>query len=462
MARHLTTLREVAHLYRGFLFDLACLRTDGTLPRAEPIRCVRELLARGKHVAVVQGTPLRASAVSALAERSGAPRGLASWSSGEFVRNCLQSRGAEQASPGPLAELLSAEERGKPLCVFEFGPLVGRPRRWTELAARGDPPLGGLGGILRRVDGVEDAHFCYWDAPPGDIPGAFVDAALELCAERRVPLLHAARSAGAMRSVAASAPKGSAEAAAAQLERLGGRSLAVGKLEGCLAGLGWHGELDPRELLLVSPDLGDVCEAAEHGLDALLVLGSHAQGQLAGFRSAEAVARASARRLASVSQRVAEDSPDMLAAASNPFLSVFKLPSLLAEASRKNAAHRERMAELQAKAAAAAPAPADAGGSGDIQGQAHAEVTEDFEPLLRRWCDANGVGLPAATMLLDLRWDTADAPAASTSGRRKRSAPRTAMLQAGGSEDMSQDVPAAPGRQEESLDDLLAKLGKQR
>lgn len=381
----------------------------------------------------------------------------------------------------PFDELLTAERGGAPLCVFEFGPLVGRPRRWAELASRGDPPLSGLGGALRRVDGVEDAHFCYWDAPPGDVPSGFVDAALELCADRHVPLLHAARSVGAVRAVAASAPKGSAEAAAAQLERMGGRSFAVGKLEGCLAGLGWHGDVSPRECLLVSPDLGDVCEAAEHGLDSLLVLSSQAQGQLAGFRSEEALAKASARRLASVSQRVAEDSPDMLAAASNPFLSVFKLPSLLAEASRKNAAHRERMAELQAKAATSAAVPAAAHVAGEAPSQA--VVTEDFEPLLRRWCDANGVALPAATMLADLRWDIAGPPGAGVSetgsqrtggerehggsvgmaadpgaGRRRR------MLKprASGSAEPSHGAQPQVSAEAESLDDLLSKFGKQR
>lgn len=98
-----------------------------------------------------------------------------------------------------------------------------------------------------------------------------------------------------------------------------------------------------QDILLISPDIGDVIEAGEEGADVLILLGDMAQSQLHAARSHAEQEKVVERKRMSVSQRVAEDSPAMLQAATNPLLSVFQLPSLLSEAVRKNAEHRAKV-----------------------------------------------------------------------------------------------------------------------
>lgn len=96
------------------------------------------------------------------------------------------------------------------------------------------------------MDSVEQADVCYWDAGDGD-EVQWVEAVLELCAEYRVPLLQARRGAAAMRLAAPWAAKGSAEASALHLAKLGGTHLGAGKLAGLSSGLGWADDLAPQE-----------------------------------------------------------------------------------------------------------------------------------------------------------------------------------------------------------------------
>ncbi|CAE8648072.1 unnamed protein product, partial [Polarella glacialis] len=176
----------VAHLYRAVLFDAGSLHGrdafgSGSLwspCSAGAIRSAQELLGRDKLVAVVSGTALRSKALGAAARSGGLPAGVASWSSGELICRTLEGR-----TPGSdlLQPLLSLK---KPPKVFELGSLV-KPRRWSDVAKRGDPPLESLAnaGYVRRVDDVEKADVCYWDAQEGDELGQWLEAAVELCAD---------------------------------------------------------------------------------------------------------------------------------------------------------------------------------------------------------------------------------------------------------------------------------------
>jgi len=343
-------------------------------------------------------------------------------------------------------------------------PLIGPKWNYSSLPASvsgpcassnsaRSPPLAGLekAGVLQRVSAIEDADICYWDAQEGDDLDAFLEAALELCAEMKVPLLHANRSADGTRTVADSVGKGSAEAAAARLERLGGRALAAGKLDGCAQGLGWAEDLVPRDVLLVTPDLGDVAEAAKHGVDVILQLGSRAEAQLSAFRHAREQKKAAERKHASVSQRMAEDSPAMLHAASNPFFSVFKLPSLLAEASRKNAEHRARVERAQADAVVAAHArgATDAEAAAAASAASRLELQEDPSEALRRWCDAMKVPPPAALLRGPVRWDLEENEGGKALGSTRTTRRAQAGTMRGG---------AARAAEPESVDDILQQL----
>eukprot|EP00428_Durinskia_dybowskii_P001830 CAMPEP_0170282340 /NCGR_PEP_ID=MMETSP0116_2-20130129/41193_1 /TAXON_ID=400756 /ORGANISM="Durinskia baltica, Strain CSIRO CS-38" /LENGTH=426 /DNA_ID=CAMNT_0010533689 /DNA_START=21 /DNA_END=1298 /DNA_ORIENTATION=- len=357
-------LNEVAHLYRGFLLDISGIQLSaGAADKVEGralARCARQLVAREKRVAAVAATAQRAASAQQRARSLGFPEAAQAWTSGEFVHRCLASPGA-----AGRPELPTLPE-GRSAKVYELSQ-IAKPRRWAEFMARGGPPLEALAksGAIRRADTVEGADLCYWDVYDGDeVP--YVEAVLELCQEYRVPLLQPHRSHRAVQALSASAPKGSVDAAAVHLSKIGGTAFGVGKVAGYAAGLGWEEDLAPQDVLLISADIGDVIEAEAAGIDVLLLFGGVAEGQLHAFRADAEQAKFAERKQMSVSQRVAEDSPAMLQAATNPFLSVFQLPALLAEATRKNAEHRAkvRAATDREVAAAAVATGAEVAGQG--------------------------------------------------------------------------------------------------
>ncbi|CAK0859276.1 unnamed protein product, partial [Prorocentrum cordatum] len=133
-----TGLREVAHLYGGFLLDLGSLAgsAPGTFAPGA-LRCARELLGRGKKVAVVAGTPSRASTVAASVRRGGMPAGVQAWSSGELV--CRALAGPAKGHAGSLDQVLGRFE-GRPPRVFELSS-VAKPRRWSDFSNRGPTPM---------------------------------------------------------------------------------------------------------------------------------------------------------------------------------------------------------------------------------------------------------------------------------------------------------------------------------
>eukprot|EP00927_Polykrikos_kofoidii_P046415 TRINITY_DN4065_c0_g1_i1.p1 TRINITY_DN4065_c0_g1~~TRINITY_DN4065_c0_g1_i1.p1 ORF type:complete len:395 (+),score=55.29 TRINITY_DN4065_c0_g1_i1:224-1408(+) len=386
--RAVTGLREVAHLYKSFLLSAGPL-SGGSLI------CARNLVDRDKHVALVQATPAPASAILRVGRANGLPQDVASWTSGEFVRHCLSTVDYAELPrcPAPL-------QKPRPLRVFELSS-ISMPRNLKELARRGEPPLADLQnlGSIRRVSDIARADVCYWDLPEGDHLGELLEASLELCADNRVPLVHASRSATA--SIALESiptTRGTPEDAAASLTRLGGSAFGVGKLDGYTDGLRLH-ELDPVDILLISDNIGDIAEAADHGVHVLLLLGSVARGQLSAFADAGRQAKAAARQFASVTQRIGEDSPAMLAAANSPFLSFLKLPTLLKETMQRNAEHRKRTAAAVVASTAAKEAPIQ------VETDVSAPSEEDYLDLLRSWCTANQVEMPVGVVLGPLTWD---------------------------------------------------------
>jgi len=313
----------------------------------------------------------------------------------------LQERHADE----PLFEFLLNAQR--PLRIFELSS-IARPRRWAEAVTRGPPALAKLDsmGIVKRVSGVEEADLCYWDAHESDDLSEWLEVVLELCLEFKVPLMHTRGTSSTIKQLAPSCTKASAEAAGLKLERLGGQTISVGKLHGCMEGLDWDREISSREVLLISTDLGDIAEAADHDVDTLFLLGSHAKSQLSAFREARSQQKAAERRQMSVSQRVAEDSPGLLAASTNPFFSVFKLPSLLAEVTRKNAENKARHPSSPLHVPGK-PAGQD---SPTVTGLPPKESMPqlpdlDFLELLEQWCNVAKVPLPTSIYEPPLSWD---------------------------------------------------------
>eukprot|EP00928_Gymnodinium_smaydae_P065943 TRINITY_DN49004_c0_g1_i1.p1 TRINITY_DN49004_c0_g1~~TRINITY_DN49004_c0_g1_i1.p1 ORF type:complete len:483 (+),score=67.88 TRINITY_DN49004_c0_g1_i1:53-1501(+) len=468
-ARMAANLRDLASRYRGFLFDFDGLCGAGStaglnlqVPRAMSLRCVKELISREKRVAVVQGTSSRASTLAAMARKGGIPAEVAAWTSGEFVYRTLAgrlTRASPEASDGSPTEwhpanlgFPPAEHTGK-LRVFEVSS-IAKPRRWADLVARGEPPLAGLekGGFVKRVSEIEDADVVYWDAQQGDDLGAFYEAMIELCVDMNVPMLHASRSCRAAHAVLGATARDSAENAAYRIERLGGRTFAAGKLDGCAHELGWATDTIPSEALVVTPDLGDVVEAANHGADALLLLGSLAESQLAAFEHARVQESLAKRKHMSVSERMAEDSPAMLHAASNPFFSVFKLPALLAEATRKNAEHRSRQRQAANAPSVDSAAPAT---SRQVQEAANFDSLE----ALQRWCSAMSVPMPIVHVG-QLRWDERDEVPADSPKPVGNPLAHAAMRRAvtkGGQTDHARSAPAR-STDTESLDALMKQM----
>lgn len=437
-------------------------------------------MEREKRVAVVSGGAQRASSAAGAARALGLPQGVGSWSSGEYVHQSLAAKTRVGEEDGDSRDaLFPFLQAGKPPRIYELSS-VAKPRRWAEYMSRAGPPLAELEklGRVRRVSGVEEADVCYWDVHEGDeVP--WLEAVLELCAEHRVPLLQASRSSATLSLLSASAARGSPEFACASLSRLGGKTFGVGKLQGFARGLGWHGELSGRDVLLVSADIGDVAEAAEHGVDALLLLGDRAQGQLQACRSAMEQEKAVLRKQMSVSQRVAEDSPAMLHLASNPLTAVFRLPGLLAEATRKNAEHRAKQQAVPqaapAKAEGSAAAPSAKGSPPQAPADAMSQLAfDDYRELLMQWCSAAKVSPPAGLAQPPIRWSDQDSEETvaiptpvggavlrsppGTSARSRRRGGHGSDVRAGSEENAPAGSPRAP--QTESVDDILGLLSK--
>lgn len=484
-------LREVARLYRGVVFDLGLIAGSAAPPRQAALlaRCARALLEGDKRVALVGGIPARASAVASAAKSAGLPDGIATWSSGEFVHRGFAS------GTTPCSELLRTAlpmlPTDRPPKIFEMSS-IAKPRRWAEFMARG-PPLADLGkaGAIKRIDDLEAADLCYWDAAEGDeIMEA--EATLELCAHSRVPLVHVRRGTAVARALEGSHGRGSPEAAAAALERLGGKAVGLGKLQGFADGIGWLNDMSPQDILLVSGDLGDVLEASEAGFGSMLLFTGQVHSQLSAFRSNQEQDQAAQRKGMSVSQRVAADSPGMLHAASNPFLSVFQLPSILAEATRKNAEHRAAKVATEAKAQKQAvdaniredESRSRKSSAKPPQPQPTASA-EELAAQLDRWCRSCGARSPIAALAeLPLRWDVDEAeddavargpPAeASGAGRMGRGSRRTLAGGPGTAELQRDEEPwtggtslpdplagargRPAGKDAESLDDILGAL----
>ncbi|CAE7644132.1 unnamed protein product [Symbiodinium sp. CCMP2592] len=391
--RFVAGLKDVARLYRCVLFDVGALRVhgDGGLwgpCSAGALHSASELLARDKRVGVLSGSPLRAKVIKAATCEGGLPAEVAAWTSGELICRSLD---------GSLAhEAISALPR--PPKVFELGIFV-KPQRWSDTARRGAPPLEALAraGHLKRVESIEDANLCYWDAQEGDKLDHWLEAAVELCADLKVPLLQPKWGAAALDAVAplAGRTSGTVEAVSANMRRFGGQVISVGKLDKCFEGLGWD-DLAPRDALLVTSSLGDLVEASQVGTDVLLLFGSRAQSELTAWRQIRTQQREEKRKNLSVSQRVSEDSPGLMAAATNPFLSVFQLPSLLAEATAKNLKHREKQKERQQKAASAAAARSAVGFEEAPEVPVDSDTDVDMTELLGDWCQAMRVEKPIA------------------------------------------------------------------
>lgn len=172
----------VARLYRCVLFDVGALRVHGEGGLWGPcsagaLHSASELLARDKRVGVLSGSPLRAKVIKAATCEGGLPAEVAAWTSGELICRSLE---------GSLDhEVISALP--KPPKVFELG-IFAKPQRWSDTARRGAPPLEGLAraGHLKRVESIEDANLCYWDAQEGDKLDHWLEAAVELCADLKV------------------------------------------------------------------------------------------------------------------------------------------------------------------------------------------------------------------------------------------------------------------------------------
>eukprot|EP00913_Durusdinium_trenchii_P034669 g32432.t1 len=227
------------------------------------------------------------------------------------------------------------------------------------------PPLEGLvkAGHVRRADSEGD-QLDHW-----------LEAAVELCADLQVPLLQPKWSAAALDVMAPLMDAtGTLESVALKMKRLGGRVISVGKLDHL--DLNFE-DLMPREILLVTTELGDLVEASQHGADVLLLFGSRAQQQLRAWTEVEARQQAQRRKTMSVSERVAEDSPRMMAAANNPFLS------------QRQAA---RAAPMAPRAAEAAGSPPTAEPLAEPKPVADGEMFE----VLERWCKATRVQPPVA------------------------------------------------------------------
>eukprot|EP00929_Paragymnodinium_shiwhaense_P054134 TRINITY_DN27130_c0_g1_i3.p1 TRINITY_DN27130_c0_g1~~TRINITY_DN27130_c0_g1_i3.p1 ORF type:complete len:575 (+),score=172.62 TRINITY_DN27130_c0_g1_i3:84-1808(+) len=441
----LTALREVAHLYKGFLFrsdllvgpslHIGGLSTGSSssstaLLEAKGARsCARELLQRGKHVAALRSAPVTAAAVLKEVNAAGAPSGLCAWSSGEYLRRCFQMDSEADYDPRPRPL-----QKKKPVRVFRLSQ-VSLPRNWkdfergaqsAELALLPDLEKA---GHIRLVTDVEKADVCLWDVPVTHDAGDVLEPILDLCLDNGVVFVQLSRSAYSIKAVASMMARDGPEASAALLGRLGGLTTSMGKLDGVVAGLAWRDQeiredLTPQEMLLVTDDLGDLAEAEEHGVDALLVMSSRAHGQLGAFAQAEQMQAAAERKNASVSQRLAQDSPAMLHAASNPFFSFLQLPGLIKEVSRRNAEHRERAEAAQAAARARqdalrqqeeeasqrAPTTDKAGDRSTARGskQLPEVPLEDPMDLLQRWSRGSKVRLPAAVASSGcLQWDEA-------------------------------------------------------
>eukprot|EP00434_Breviolum_minutum_P033445 symbB.v1.2.029593.t1/scaffold3261.1/size60078/1 len=330
---------------------------------------------------------------SALRSTLGQGAGLRSWTSGELINRSLKE-----------GQLPGAQALATPPRVFELGTFV-KPRRWTELVQR-SPPLEGLvkAGIVKRVDSVENADLCYWDAQEGDRLDHWLEAVVELCADMQVPLLQPKWGAAALDAMAPLMDAtGTLESVALKMKRLGGRVLSCGKLDGAMEALDL--ECTSRDVLLVTSQLGDLIEASQQGADVLLLLGAGVKEQLRTWREVEARHETQRRKTMSVSQRVAEDSPRMMAAANNPFLSVFQLPSLLAEATASNRKHRE-MKERERSKATVAPTAPTMPADGAQEQKLEEKVADDVNELLERWCKAAKIPLPVAMMSSStLLWD---------------------------------------------------------
>eukprot|EP00439_Symbiodinium_sp_Y106_P033742 s2441_g4.t1 len=235
--RFVAGLKDVARLYRCVLFDVGALRVHGEGGLWGPcsagaLHSARELLARDKRVGVLSGSPLRAKVIKAATCEGGLPAEVAAWTSGELICRSLE---------GSLShEAISALPR--PPKVFELGIFV-KPQRWSDTARRGAPPLEGLAraGHLKRVESIEDANLCYWDAQEGDKLDHWLEAAVELCADLKVPLLQPKWGAAALDAVAplAGRTSGTVEAVSANMRRFSGQVISVGKLDRCFEGLGW-------------------------------------------------------------------------------------------------------------------------------------------------------------------------------------------------------------------------------
>lgn len=394
-------LRELAPLYRGFVFEFDVL-CGARIAHAGPQHCIEELLGRGKQVALTRRTTSRASVITTAAEAAGAPRGLKAWSAGEFVFRGFSG----DPLPG-TAEVLPFLKTQRPLKVFELSSLA-MPRRMSDLMKRAEPPLAVLekSGAVRRVDNLDNADVCYWDVRDGEHLGELRDASLELCHAHNVPLLYASSGGFAADTLASSYADASADHSARTFRLMGGTTFGVDKLQGLTEGLGWAGDLACRDVLLVTDNLGDVAAGADHDIDVLLILSNQAEGQLRSLAEGARLEVQAAQKHLSASQRLAKDSPAMLGAAANPFTAVFKLPSLLAQATRQNVEHRarvkaeqeERAAGKQAQQTLLPPPP---------------ELGADGLELLERWCTAAKVPLPAAVVRApQLLWDSESARAA--------------------------------------------------
>ncbi|CAL1129278.1 unnamed protein product [Cladocopium goreaui] len=458
--RVISGLKDVARLYRCVLFEASTLRLGPGGPcGAGALRSAKELLEREKMVAAVSGNALQAKAQMAALRDGGMPAGVQSWTSGELINRSLQ--GAELPAPEALKALAS------PPRIFELGTFV-KPRRWTELVQR-NPPLEGLvkANLVKRVDSVEKADLCYWDAQDGDRLDHWLEAVVELCVDLQVPLLQPKWGAAALDAIAPlNDATGTLESVALKMKRLGGRLVSCGKLDGALEGLDFQG-LAPRDVLLVTGSLGDLVEASQHGADVLLLLDADVKQQLRTWTEVEARHETQRRKTMSVSQRVAEDSPRMMAAANNPFLSVFQLPSLLAEAAASNRKHREmKEREQRSKAAAAATASVPPAEVPEEEPKMEEKVADDVTELLDRWCKATKVPLPVAVMSSStLYWDGPEKETPTAALRRPRPAATAAPGAAPGAARRDRGLPrgtgqAAAPQTEESLESLLAQMEK--
>eukprot|EP00435_Cladocopium_sp_Y103_P065766 s123_g27.t1 len=456
--RVISGLKDVARLYRCVLFEASTLRLGPGGPcGAGALRSAKELLEREKMVAAVSGNALQAKAQMAALRDGGMPVGVQSWTSGELINRSLQ--GAELPAPEVLKALAS------PPRIFELGTFV-KPRRWTELVQR-NPPLEGLvkANLVKRVDSVEKADLCYWDAQDGDRLDHWLEAVVELCVDLQVPLLQPKWGAAALDAIAPlNDATGTLESVALKMKRLGGRLVSCGKLDGALEGLNFQG-LAPRDVLLVTGCLGDLVEASQQGADVLLLVGAEVKQQLRTWTELEARHETQRRKTMSVSERVAEDSPRMMAAANNPFLSVFQLPSLLAEAAASNRKHREmKEREQRSKAAAAATAAVPPAETPEEEPKVKEKVADDVSELLERWCKATKVPLPVAVMSSStLYWDGPEKETPATTAALRRPAPAASAAAPGSPRRRDRGAPrdeqaAAPG--EESLESLLAQMEK--